>query len=50
MGDGIWLVAVSAGHEYMGGRRGSCIVSSADVELEMRVVHGLRGVSGVCEM
>ena len=39
-----------AGIEYMGGRRGSDVVSSADDVLEMSVVHGVRGVGGVCEM
>ena len=39
---------VSAGH--VGGTRGSCIVSSAADVLWMRVVHGMRGVGGVCEM
>ena len=38
------MVAVSA---YMGGTRGSCVLSSACDVLEMSVV---RGVGGVCDM
>ena len=34
----------------MGGTRGSYIVSRADDVLKMSVVHGTRGVVGVCEM
>ena len=34
----------------MGGIRGSGIVSSAADVLWMSVVHGIRGVGGVCEM
>ena len=39
---------VSSGN--VGGRRGSCIVSSAASVLLMSVVRGMRGVGGVCEM
>ena len=42
--DGGALVAVSAGHEYVGGTRGLGIVSSAADMLGMSVVHGMRGV------
>ena len=42
-----WVV-VSA--EHVGGTRGSGIVSSAADMLWMSVVHGIRGVGGVCEM
>ena len=38
------------GCEYIGGIRGSGIVSSADDVLEMSVVRGVIGVVGVCEM
>ena len=41
---------VSAGHEYVGGTRGSGIVSSATDVLGMSVVCGMRGVGGKCEM
>ena len=34
----------------MGNTRGSCFVSTTDDVLEMSVVRGMRGVSGVCEM
>ena len=34
----------------MGGARGSGIASSASDVLWMSVVHGMRGVGGVCEM
>ena len=44
------MVAVSAGHECMGGTRGSGIVSSAADVLGMRVVREMRGVGGVCEV
>ena len=50
MGDGGDVVVMSAGHEYVGGTRGSGIVSSAADVLEMSVVRGMRGVGGVCEM
>ena len=39
----------SAGHEYVGSTRGSGIVSSVNAMLGMDVVHGMRGVRGVCE-
>ena len=47
---GAWggVAAVSAGHEYVGGRSGSCIVSGAADKLDMSVVRGMRGVGGVC--
>ena len=46
----VWeMGAVSARCEYMGGTRGSCIVSSADHVLEISVVHGVGG-KVVCEM
>ena len=35
---------------YVGGIRGSGIVSSAADVLWMSVVHGMRGVGGVCEI
>ena len=35
---------------HVGGTRGSGIMSSAADVLEMRVVCGMRGVGGVCEM
>ena len=35
---------------YVGGTRGSGIVSSTADELWMTVVRGMRGVGGVCEM
>ena len=41
---------VSAGYEYVGGTRGSCIVSSEADVLGMRVVRGMRGVGGVWAM
>ena len=41
---------MSAGHECLGGTRGSYIVSSAAEVLWMSVVHGMRGIGGVCEM
>ena len=40
------MVAVNAGHEYVGGTRGSGIVYSAADVLGMRVVRGMRGVGG----
>ena len=43
------MVAVSAGHEYVGGTRGSGIVSRTVDVLGMSVVHGMR-VGGVCEI
>ena len=42
--------AVVAGHEYVGGTRGSGIVSSAADVIGMGVVRRMRGVAGVCEM
>ena len=39
---------MSAGH--VGGTRGSGIVSSGAGVLWMSVVHGMRGVGGVCQM
>ena len=39
--------AVSAAHEYVGGTRGSDIVSSAADALGIRVVREMRGVGGV---
>ena len=50
MGDGGGGVGVSAGHEYVGCTRGSGIVSSVTDVLGMSVVHGMKGVGGVCEM
>ena len=44
------VVAVNAEHEYAGGPRGSCIVSSAGDVLGMSVVRVMNGVGGVCEM
>ena len=45
---GMWdeegVIAVSEGHEYMGGAHNSSIVSSAYDVLEMSVVGGMRGV------
>ena len=44
VGDGVWdVVAVSAAHDYVGGTRGSGILSSQADELGMR---GVRGVGG----
>ena len=40
----VWEWGMCVGHEYMGGRRGSSIVSSATDVL------GMKGVGGVCEM
>ena len=48
MGDEGGVVVVSAGH--VSGTRGSGIVSSAADVLGMSVVHGMKGVGGVCEM
>ena len=42
--DGGSVVAVSAGHEYVGGTRGSGLVSSATDVVGMSVVRGMRGV------
>ena len=41
---------MSAGHEYVGGTRGSGIVSSAADVLGISVLRGMREVGGVCEM
>ena len=41
------MVVVSEGH--VGGTRGSGIVSSTADVLWTSVVHGMRGVGGVCE-
>ena len=43
------VAAVTGGCEYMGGTRGSGIVSTDDDVIEMSVVRGVRGVGGVCE-
>ena len=48
LGAGGGVVAVSAGCEYMGGTRGSGVVSSTNDVPELSVVRGARG--GVCEM
>ena len=44
VGEGGGVVAVNAGCECMGGTRGK------DIVLEMRVLRGVRGVGGVCEI
>ena len=44
VGSGVGMVAVIA---YIGGTRGSCVLSSASDVLEMSVV---RGICGVCDM
>ena len=44
------MFGVNAGHEYVGGTRGSGIVSSAADVLGMSVVHVIKGVGAVCEM
>ena len=46
-GAGKGVVAVSAGHEYVGGTCGSVIVSSAAHVLGMSVVRGIRSWSSV---
>ena len=48
VGDGRGVVVVSAG--YVGGTRGSDIVSSAADLLGMSVVRGIRGIGRVSEM
>ena len=48
MRDGRGVVVVSVG--YVGGIRGSGIVSIAADVLGMSVVRGMSGVGGVCEM
>ena len=50
VGDGGSMVAVSAGHEYVGGICGSGILSSAADVLGIGVLHGMRGVGGMCEL
>ena len=45
-----YVVVVSVWHEYVGGTRGSGIVSSAAGMLGMSVVRRMRVVGGVCEM
>ena len=44
------VVVVSAGHEYVGGTRGSGIVSSAGDVLKVSVMRGMRGVGGECKV
>ena len=44
------MVGISAVREYVGGTRGSCIVSSAADVLGMSVVRGMKGLGGVCKM
>ena len=46
VGFGGCVVAVSA---YMGGTRGSCVLSSAGDVLEMSMVRGVGGVYGMCK-
>ena len=46
VGDGGGVVGKSAGHEYVGGIRGSGIATNAADVLAMGMV---RGMSGVCE-
>ena len=41
---------MSAWYEYVGGTRGSCILSYAADLLRICVVRGMKGVGGVCEM
>ena len=48
--DGGCVVTMSADREYVGSKRGSCIVSSAADILEMSVLRWMAGVGGVCEM
>ena len=50
MEDGGSVVVVRAWHAYVGGARGSGIVSGAADVLGMSVVRGMRGVGGMCEM
>ena len=46
----VWGMGVlTAEHEYLGGTRGSGIVSSAGDVLGRSVVRGMRGVDGACE-
>ena len=44
----VGVVVVSAVHEYVGGTRGSGIMSSAADVIGMSVVRGMRGDGGVC--
>ena len=48
VGDEGGVVGLSAGHEYVGGTRGSGVVFSAADVLGMSVVRGMKGVGGVC--
>ena len=41
---------MSAGHEHVGGTRGSVILSRAADMLGMSVVRGMKGVDELCEM
>ena len=50
VGDGEGVVAVSAGHEYVGSTRGLGIVSSTADVLWMSVESGMKGGGVVCEM
>ena len=50
VGDRRGVITVSAGHENVGGTRGSGIVSSAVVVLGMSVVRRMRGLGEVFEM
>ena len=50
VGDGVGVFGIRIGHEYVGGTRGSGIVSNAADVLGMSVVHGMKAVGGVCEM
>ena len=44
------VVALSAEHDYVGGTRGSGIVSSAADVLGMSAVRGIKRVGGLCQM
>ena len=44
------VIVVSAWHEYVGGTHSSDSVCIAADVIGMSVVHGMRGVGGVCEM
>ena len=44
------MVGMSAVHKYVGGRRGSGIVSNTADLLGMSVVRGMKGGSGVSEI
>ena len=50
VGDGGGVVGVTVEYEYVGGARGSDIVSSAADVLWMSFVHGMRAVGRVCQM